>query len=641
MTVAPKHSEPVSEEDSIHTSNNHANETAAVALPKKQLSRKKWFIIGAIVLLIVLVLSLTLGLYYGLKKEHSGVDETTAKDSSDHTPYPQPSHDSNNNSDEDEEKEDDNNTNKDKKGDNDKDGTEPTKEKEGPFVDLGYAEYEGNVLDSDIHEYLGIRFAKAPSGDLRWRAPVKPDAMTKPQKAQEYAPYCPGVNDGISSRIDEDCLFVNVWTPANATSDSKLPVMVFFQSGGYIRNASPYVNGTQLITTSDNSIIFVNFNYRVGMFGFLAGKEVEEDGDLNAGLLDQRFLLQWVQDHIHSFGGDPEHVILHGESAGAGSVALQLVAYGGKDEGLFAGAIAESTFMPGLPEPDDLQYQFDRVANGTGCIDTDDIMECLRDMESSDLQTHNSKAPFDGRTYQSYFYWAPTTDGDMFPDYPSKLYEKGDFVKVPILSGSCTNEGSNYAVNAGSSAQFIRYMQNEYPYLTTDDTETILDLYPQEPKLPKHDTWFPSASRAYAEATFICPTNNILNAFAKHANPKTLWSYRYNVQITEFIDDGLGVPHVANAPAIFGPDMTAAKAGPSYRTYNAPMVPIVQNYWISFVRSFDPNTHRDEDAPQWETWGDDQNRLVFELNNNTMESVGKGQRERCQAWLDLSDSTKQ
>lgn len=119
------------------------------------------------------------------KKEHSGVDETTAKDNPDHTPYPQPSHDPNNNSDDEDEEEDDNNKNKDKKGDDDKDGKEPTKEKEGPFVDLGYAEYEGNVLDSDIHEYLGIRYAKAPSGDLRWRAPVKPDSMTKPQKAQE------------------------------------------------------------------------------------------------------------------------------------------------------------------------------------------------------------------------------------------------------------------------------------------------------------------------------------------------------------------------------------------------------------------------------------------------------------------------
>ncbi|KAF5577318.1 triacylglycerol lipase II precursor [Fusarium pseudocircinatum] len=566
-------------------------------------------------------------------KEHN-VDKPTAKEDADQTPSPQPSDNPDNNS-------DDNDNNKDKGKSSDDDKEEQAKKKEGPFVDLGYSKYQGNVLESNIHEYLGIRYAKAPTGDLRWKAPQEPESTTGTLKAQEYAPYCPGVNDGLSSRIDEDCLFANIWTPANATSDSKLPVMIFFQSGGYIRNASPYVNGTQLISASNNNIIFVNFNYRVGMFGFLASKEVKEDGDLNAGLLDQRFLLNWIQKHIEEFGGDPEHVVLHGESAGAGSVALQLVAYGGKDEGLFAGAIAESTFMPGLPSPDDLQYQFDRVVNATDCADADDTLKCLRGIKSTDLQTHNAKAPFDGRTYRSYFYWAPTTDGDMFSDLPSKLYEKGEFVKVPLLSGSCTNEGSNYAVNAGSSAQFIRYMQNEYPYLTTDDTETILDLYPQEPKIAKHDTWFPSASRAYGEATFICPTNNILNAFAEHADHKTLWSYRYNVAIEEFTNDGYGVPHVSNAPAVFGPDMTAAKAGPSYRTYNAPMVPIVQNYWISFVRSFDPNTHRDEDAPRWENWGDDQRRLVFELNNNTMESVDKGQQERCEAWLDMSGTTKQ
>ncbi|KAJ9425033.1 Alpha/Beta hydrolase protein [Fusarium oxysporum] len=588
MTAAPKQSDPASEEDSVHAPNN-ANNIHDEAAIKKQPGRQKWFIIGATVFLIVLILSLTLGLQHQPNSP------------------PQPSDNPNNNS-------DDNDNNKDKGKSSDDDKEEPAKKREGPFVDLGYSKYEGNVLESNIHEYLGIRYAKAPTGDLRWRAPEEPESTTGTLKAQEYAPYCPGVNDGLSSRIDEDCLFANVWTPANATSDSKLPVMVFFQSGGYIRNASPYVNGTQLISASNNNIIF----------------EVKEDGHLNAGLMDQRFLLNWIQKHIEEFGGDPEHVILHGESAGAGSVALQLVAYGGKDEGLFAGAIAESTFMPGIPNPDDLQYQFDRVVNATDCADADDTLKCLRGIKL--LST--------ARTYRSYFYWAPTTDGDMFPDLPSKLYEKGEFVKVPLLSGSCTNEGSNYAVNAGTSAQFIRYMQNEYPYLTTEDTETILDLYPQEPKIVKHDTWFPSASRAYGEATFICPTNNILNAFAEHADPKTLWSYRYNVAIEEFTNDGYGVPHVSNAPAVFGPDMTAAKAGPSYRTYNAPMVPIVQNYWISFVRSFDPNTHRDEDAPRWENWGDDQRRLVFELNNNTMESVDKGQRERCEAWLDMSGSTK-
>lgn len=223
--------------------------------------------------------------------------------------------------------------------------------------------------------------------------------------------------------------------------------MVFFQSGGYIRNASPDINGTGLVTASNNSIVYVNFNYRVGLFGFLAGKEIKEDGDLNAGLLDQRFLLKWLQEHIEEFGGDPEHVILHGESAGAGSVALQLVAYGGKDEGLFVGAIAESVFMPGLPEPDDLQYQFDRVVNATDCSEEDDTLACLRKMKSSDLQAQNIKAPFDGRDYRSYFYWAPTTDGDMFPDFPSKLYEKGEFVKVPLLTGSCTNGKSPILYN--------------------------------------------------------------------------------------------------------------------------------------------------------------------------------------------------
>ncbi|RFN48553.1 lipase 2 [Fusarium flagelliforme] len=634
MTAAPKRTDPASEEDSVHTSNN-SNSTPNETVPTKKPSRKKWFIIGGIVILVVLVLSLTLGLYYGLKKGHNVVHDSD-KDTADNASYPPPNETSDNSPDDNDDEHDDN-KNKNKNSGDDK----PTEKKQGPFVDLGYSQYEGNVLSSDIHEYLGIRYAKSPSNDLRWKAPVKPDSTTGTLKAQTYAPFCPGVNDRLGSNIDEDCLFVNLWAPANATSDSKLPVMVFFQSGGYIRNASPHINGTGLVTASNNSIIYVNFNYRVGLFGFLAGKEIQDDGDLNAGLLDQRFLLKWIQEHIQEFGGDPEHVILHGESAGAGSVALQLVAYAGKDEGLFAGAIAESVFMPGLPELADLQYQFDRVVNATDCSEEDDTIACLRKMDSTDLQAQNIKAPFDGRDYRSYFYWAPTTDGDMFPDFPSNLYEKGDFVKVPLLTGSCSDEGSNYAVNAGSSAQFIRYMQNEYPYLTTNDTETILDLYPKEPQLPKHDIWFPSASRAYSEATFVCPTNNMLDAYAEHADPKSLWSYRYNVQITEFIEDGLGVPHVANAPAVFGPDMTDAKAGPSYRSYNAPMIPIVQKYWISFVRNLDPNTDRHEDAPTWETWGNDQDRLVFELNNNTMESVDQGQRERCQAWLDMSGSTKQ
>lgn len=115
---------------------------------------------------------------------------------------------------------------------------------------------------------------------------------------QQLSVFCAGVNEDASDpTISEDCLFANVFTPSNTTADSKLPVWVFIQGGGYavIRD---WFNGTEVIQKSGGNIVYVNFNYRVGALGFLASERVREDGDLNAGLLDQRKLLAWVQTHI-------------------------------------------------------------------------------------------------------------------------------------------------------------------------------------------------------------------------------------------------------------------------------------------------------------------------------------------------------
>lgn len=97
---------------------------------------------------------------------------------------------------------------------------------------------------------------------------------------------------------NEDCLFVNVWTPSDTTEESKLPVWVFVQGGGYIHNANANFNGSSIVEESGGEVILVNFNYRVGLWGFLAGEEVRQDGDLNVGLLDQRHLFKWVKKHI-------------------------------------------------------------------------------------------------------------------------------------------------------------------------------------------------------------------------------------------------------------------------------------------------------------------------------------------------------
>ena len=115
----------------------------------------------------------------------------------------------------------------------------------------------------------------------------------------QQSPICLGTGNAFPvAGQAEDCLFIDVYAPTRAKSTSKLPVFFFIQGGGYIADANPNFNGTGLVTAGDLDLIVVTFNYRVGLFGFLASTEIQRDGDLNAGFLDQRKALQWVQEHI-------------------------------------------------------------------------------------------------------------------------------------------------------------------------------------------------------------------------------------------------------------------------------------------------------------------------------------------------------
>ena len=134
------------------------------------------------------------------------------------------------------------------------------------------------------------------------------------------------------------------------------------------------------------------------------------------------------------------------------------------------------------------------------------------------------------------------------------------------------------------------------------------------------------------------------------APPPPLWSYRYNVQDADNAAAGLGVPHLFEAAAVFGPDSIAGGSPPSYYSYNAPIVPLVMDYWISFVKSLDPNPHRNAAAPRWEPWrsgpaggagAGGRRRLVFETGNLTMEDVPADEVDRCLFWLSLTNVTEQ
>ncbi|KAL2210856.1 alpha/beta-hydrolase [Sarocladium strictum] len=197
-----------------------------------------------------------------------------------------------------------------------------------------------------------MRFAAAPIGDLRFRAPGEPPHV-----------------EGIQKADQRNC---NVDTVSRARS--KLPVWFFIQGGGYAANSNDNFDATEVILQSGKNIVSVQINYRVGPFGFLASDKVQRDGDLNVGLLDQEKALEWDQKYIHLFGGGPDHVVIHGVSAGAGSVAYHLTAHGGKGKSRFVGAIAESPFWPTHRTVADSEFQFAELVSAVDCTDSHDTM---------------------------------------------------------------------------------------------------------------------------------------------------------------------------------------------------------------------------------------------------------------------------
>ena len=188
-----------------------------------------------------------------------------------------------------------------------------------PIVDLGYARYEGITRPNGVTKWLGMRYAAPPLGSLRFAKPQDPVIVSGLKPAQKVSQHLLGIPSdpyAESSQFrnaclrthgnpnswyeSEDCLFISVHAPTNATSGSKLPVFFYISGGGFNSNSGANLNGNGLVRNSGYNIVVVTFNYRVGPYGFLASKEIKESphASLNNGLKDQRKALEWVQRHI-------------------------------------------------------------------------------------------------------------------------------------------------------------------------------------------------------------------------------------------------------------------------------------------------------------------------------------------------------
>jgi acetylcholinesterase len=326
--------------------------------------------------------------------------------------------------------------------------------------------------------------------------------------------------------------------------------------------------------------------------------------------------------------------VIHGVSAGAGSVATHLTAYGGRNDKLFIGAVGESPFLPWQPKVSEFEWQFDRFAQSAGCGNATDQMSCLRGLDVAYLQNRNKASTFPNGTAAPKFYWTPTVDGDLIRDYPARMIASGRFIKVPVLFGDDTDEGTSFAANASTPAEVAQFMTNYYPKLTSANTDSINAQYPLMAPLAGYAPYFPSASAAYGESTFTCPGISVAQAYNQHADPSAVWLYRYNGQGPDGSAQIL-VTHTVELPAIFGTRMTGSKVT-SFESYNAPMVDTMMNYWISFVKTLNPNTLKWTEAPVWETFGVSQQRIMLQTNKTAMETVSVEQAGRCLFWKNLA-----
>ncbi len=289
----------------------------------------------------------------------------------------------------------------------------------------------GVQADNGIDMFLGIPYAEPPVGELRWKAPQPIAPWSKPLTADNYGPNCPQKRvDKVASGTSEDCLRLNVWTP-DVASTEKLPVMVWFHPGSFSINSGNTWGGKNLAKLGN--VVVVSMNYRLNVFGFLALEELKaEDSNHptagNYGFEDQLLSLQWVQQNIAKFGGNPNNVTIFGESSGGMAVSALLVSP--KAKGLFHKAITQSGPSAAVDRSmEQAIKEGNERLSPLGCEKEDGFLACLRSKSADEVQ--KAIPPEVGL---SGIAWTPVNDNIFLADSPADLFKQGKAPKdIPVL----------------------------------------------------------------------------------------------------------------------------------------------------------------------------------------------------------------
>ncbi len=454
---------------------------------------------------------------------------------------------------------------------------------------------------SGVRAFLGIPFAAPPVGDLRWRSPQPVKPWKGVRDASKFGPRCmqrPIYSDMIfrEDGPSEDCLTLNVWTPApaNSAGKAKLPVMVWIYGGGYMAGGSsePRQDGTEL---AKKGVVVVSMNYRLGVFGFFAHPELTAESDRkasgNQGLLDQTAALAWVKRNIAAFGGDPGNVTIFGESAGSFSVSAQVASPVAR--GLFHKAIGESGALLGGGLTAGTLSQSEAMGVKFGELVGAQTLKALRAMPASEVLEKSVKA---GR-------FGVNVDGYFLPTSATEIYGAGKQAPVPLIAGWNLDE-SNARGIFGQGPQTAEALAGVIRKRWPEHADRLVAAYSAS-----GDEAAKRAAADLAGDLFIAfGTWRWVEAQSKLPNGPAVWRYQFD-QAPPGADGGpgRGAYHSAEIEYVFGA-LESRKL--PWREEDRRVSAMMMDYWSNFARTGDPNG---AGVPKWPAYNRSAEKPVLHI----------------------------
>jgi para-nitrobenzyl esterase len=452
--------------------------------------------------------------------------------------------------------------------------------------------------------FKGIPYAAPPVGPLRWRAPLPPTPWNGERDALTFGAGCLSAleNDQRPGPRDEDCLYLNVWTAA-MQADEKRPVMVWIHGGGFQfgSSAQPATEGDRLAA---KGVVVVSFNYRLGIFGFLAHPDLDSEAQSgNYGLQDQLAALRWVKTNIAGFGGDPDNVTVFGESAGA--MAIGILMASPLARGLFHKAIGESgAFWDGKHGP--LQGFEEARARGLAFArrQGNASIAALRARPAEQL---NAAASWSFATDPIVTAFSPSVDHHVVPDIPALRYLRGEQMHIPLLAGWNSKEEFPFASLSlpDQSAQAFRNAAEAM--FGTERLADFLKVYPSD-------------TDAQAKASAAALTGDYVIGeqcwqwlrLHRESSRAPVYGYRF-----EYTSPYTPIAsHVTEIPFVFGtltPQQIIGSDTPPGEADRA-LAETIMRYWVNFATRGDPNG---SGLPYWPAYD---HKDIVQIIGNTIDA---------------------